>query len=169
MAKRDARSKRLSPQQIRVSLSSATGFISAIHVASGGCESALMFYRGVFPRSTCGGELSTPLICLFVFSCSETLARNNSFFSRSYLISARIKDGVWRVFTKETESQEVRSNALRPLRQLLKLKPPTLGADRWEVKALACYHDIWFWQRIFRLSLGPCQGRARSSRFSLSP
>lgn len=45
----------------------------------------------------------------------------------------RIKDGTWDVFAKETESQEVRSHALRPLRQLLKLQPPTLAADRWKV------------------------------------
>lgn len=39
------------------------------------------------------------------------------------------------MFAKETESQEVRSHALRPLRQLLKLKPPNLAADRWQVRA----------------------------------
>lgn len=46
---------------------------------------------------------------------------------------------MWDVFTKETESQEVRSHALRPLRQLLKLRAPSLAADKWEVKAHAYY------------------------------
>eukprot|EP00752_Nemacystus_decipiens_P003549 g3275.t1 len=48
----------------------------------------------------------------------------------------RIKEGAWAVFSKESESQEVRAHALRPLRELLKLKPPSLAADTWNVPAM---------------------------------
>eukprot|EP00903_Cladosiphon_okamuranus_P011333 g10683.t1 len=48
----------------------------------------------------------------------------------------RIKEGVWAVFSKESESQEVRAHALRPLRELLKLKPPSLAADTWNLPAM---------------------------------
>lgn len=51
--------------------------------------------------------------------------------------SCRVKSGLWEVFTKETESQEVRSHTLRPLRQLLKVRSPSLAADAWEVKPTA--------------------------------
>lgn len=51
-------------------------------------------------------------------------------------LSGRIKDGVWAVFSKEKESQEVRAHALRPLRELLKLKPPSLAADTWNVSTV---------------------------------
>lgn len=48
----------------------------------------------------------------------------------------RVKEGLWDVFSKETESQEVRAHALRPLRQLLKLNPASLATDRWEVREI---------------------------------
>lgn len=50
------------------------------------------------------------------------------------VLSLRIKQGVWEVFAKETLSHEVRSRALKPLRQLLKLRPPSLAASKWEVR-----------------------------------
>ena len=45
-----------------------------------------------------------------------------------------MKQRLWDVFSKETESQEVRAHALRPLRQLPKLRPANLAAERWEVR-----------------------------------
>ncbi|CAM9393351.1 unnamed protein product [Sphacelaria rigidula] len=50
--------------------------------------------------------------------------------------AAGIKKGLWEVFAKETQSQEVRSHALMPLRQLLKLRPPSLAASKWEVSVM---------------------------------
>ncbi|CAM9233124.1 unnamed protein product [Ectocarpus fasciculatus] len=48
----------------------------------------------------------------------------------------RIKDDTWAVFSKERESQEVRAHALRPLRELLKLRPPNLAAEKWNVAGM---------------------------------
>lgn len=58
---------------------------------------------------------------------------------------------MWAVFSKETESQEVKAHALRPLRELLKLRPPSLAADTWDV-------SLSFTFFIFRAATAACAG-----------
>lgn len=82
------------------------------------------------------------LYSLLVDIFCDAYIQNSQLQIAGCLLSIRIKDGVWAVFSKETMTDEVKSRALRPLRELFKLRPPSLAADRWDVSsALFCNRE----------------------------